>query len=732
MHCTDDHFRAAADRILPVRMRGDLHVVEVAFDGHAAYVVQDPVAEEAFYLTAEEYALLESLRWPVSLRDLQRTLETRFPPRRATVADLQRFITRLYEQGLLVGENPGQGAALVQLGRRQRRRQRLARLMQVLTIRLARCDAGPIVERFHAACGWLSNRTAIVAAAGVIGAGLWTAIAHAAELAERLPGTSELADPRQAPLWLAAIAGVKAAHELGHALVCRRLGARPREFGLLLVAGLPTAYCDVSDAWRLPSKWQRMAVSAAGMAVELVIAALAVLVWRHAAPGLLSNLCLSLVVVCSASTLLVNANPLLRYDGYYLLADWLETPNLADRARGLASGAWRRWLLGETADVDPLLGPHKRRALWAYAALAKLYLALVLAGLFIMLLAAARPYHLENAVYTLAAAAVAGLLARPAAAVLQTTTNPALRRQLRRRRLLGALAVAGLVLAAASLVPVTRRVAAPLTVVPAETHPLFAVVAGELEFAADPHCEVDAGSVVVRLRNPQVELALAQQQGLVRELRAKCEQLRLLQATLQAALQMLPTAQAELAAAEAQWRQQKTIVDALTIRAPVAGRLLPPPRRAEEPSADMLRRWQGSPLEKRNRGAWIEAGTPLAVVAAPGGQLAWAGVEQADAPLVASGQPVRLWAEQAPATVVRGRVVEVARRARGNRAGDGHPPGQGQQANSGRYHVVQIELAADAPRLLPGARGVAKIETTRSTVGAVVVEQLRRTFLRAF
>ena len=170
---------------------------------------------------------------------------------------------------------------------------------------------------------------------------------HAPTIAARLPALSELAQPSRLPLWIAAIAGVKVLHELGHALACRHFGARPAEMGVLLLAGAPTLYCDVSDAWRLPSKWRRMAVSSAGMFVELFIAAVAAIVWWHAAPGLLAALCLSLIIVCSVGTVAVNLNPLLRYDGYYLLADWLETPNLAERARGLVSGAWRQWLLGQ-------------------------------------------------------------------------------------------------------------------------------------------------------------------------------------------------------------------------------------------------------------------------------------------------------------------------------------------------------------------------------------------------
>ncbi|HEX6960957.1 MAG TPA: HlyD family efflux transporter periplasmic adaptor subunit, partial [Lacipirellula sp.] len=523
-------------------------------------------------------------------------------------------------------------------------------------------------------------------------------------------------------------------HELGHAIACRHFGARPQEMGVLLLAGAPTLYCDVSDAWRLPSKWQRMAVSSAGMMVELVLAAAAVIVWRYSEPGLVSAICLSLIVVCSVGTLAINANPLLRYDGYYLLADWLEVPNLAERARSLVGGAWRRWLLGEPRQEDALLGPHKRRALWVYAILAKVYLALVLAGLFVLFLNIARPFHLENLVYTLALVAVAGMLARPAASAAKLAANPLVRARFRWARFMATMVLLIAAGAACLLIPVTRRVKAPLVILPAQSQPVFAVLPGELVFAAPVGSEVKAGDVIAQLRNPELELALAEQQGAVREQRARLEQLRTLQATLPAALRMIPTAKAELADAEAQLAERQAMVQSLTIRAGIGGRLRAPPRRTlERQEARSLRPWNGEPLDERNLGAWIEPGTPLAVIATGDEQIAWAGVEQADVPEVAAGQSVRIAADQLSMPIIEGRVLEVARRARSNASDERRIADEGESAlGGGWYHVVQIELDEPQATLLPGARGVAKIATYDSTVGELVLNELRRTFRRVF
>ena len=107
--------------------------------------------------------------------------------------------------------------------------------------------------------------------------------------------------------------------------------------GALFLCLSPCLYCNVSDAWTLPSKWRRIIISFAGIYVELMIAALATFVWWNTPqPAVRQQHRLCLMVLCSVSTVVFNGNPLMRYDGYYILADWLEIPNLRDRCKPLS------------------------------------------------------------------------------------------------------------------------------------------------------------------------------------------------------------------------------------------------------------------------------------------------------------------------------------------------------------------------------------------------------------
>ena len=139
---------------------------------------------------------------------------------------------------------------------------------------------------------------------------------------------------------------IKALHELGHALACRIAGADCREIGVFFFFGVPCMYCDVSDVWRVPNRWKRIFVSAAGIITELMIAILACVIWLLSTTQLVQSIALQIMFFCSIVTLLINANPLLRYDGYYILSDAMGIPNLADQSREAWYGLWRSWLFG--------------------------------------------------------------------------------------------------------------------------------------------------------------------------------------------------------------------------------------------------------------------------------------------------------------------------------------------------------------------------------------------------
>jgi putative peptide zinc metalloprotease protein len=154
-------------------------------------------------------------------------------------------------------------------------------------------------------------------------------------------------------------ATLKVLHELAHAIVCHRQGGAVRETGLVFVLGVPLAFVDVSSCWRMPSRWSRIAVASAGIFVELFVAALAVFVWLVAREPVMQSASYCLIITAGVSTLLFNANALMKFDGYFILSDLIEVPNLAGDASAMLRRAAIRLLTGEARTEDGLCGWRK-------------------------------------------------------------------------------------------------------------------------------------------------------------------------------------------------------------------------------------------------------------------------------------------------------------------------------------------------------------------------------------
>ena len=178
----------------------------------------------------------------------------------------------------------------------------------------------------------------------VVGFAIAALTSHVSDLQEM---ASHSLDPSNWPFLWATFVGIKLIHELGHAFACRRFGGEVHELGVMFLVFMPAPYVDASTAWGLPSRWQRMFVGAGGMIAELFVAALMAFVWINTTGDLfLHQLAYNTMLIASVSTVIFNANPLLRYDGYYILSDFLEIPNLSQKAKDYSLGLIQRHLFG--------------------------------------------------------------------------------------------------------------------------------------------------------------------------------------------------------------------------------------------------------------------------------------------------------------------------------------------------------------------------------------------------
>jgi putative peptide zinc metalloprotease protein len=308
---------------------------------------------------------------------------------------------------------------------------------------------------------------------------------------------------------------VTTCHEFAHGLTCKRHGGEVHEVGFLLIFFMPCFYCNVSDAWLFKEKSKRLWVTFAGAYFELFLWALAVFVWRLTAPDSLVNYLAFVVLSACGVQTLFNFNPLLKLDGYYLLSDWTEVPNLQQRS-GEHIKAWTRRLLWGAARPGP---EPKGRFLLLYGLVSWLYSLVFLIGSLVAL------SHFLGARWGLLGLAAAALLALLSLrGLFHGFTAGEVRKMilLRRKRTLVWALLLGAVPAALFLIPMEDRAGGSFRVRPATRAEVRASVAGFLkEVCCDEGDRVSMGGPVARLEVPDLDSRLAQKQAEVREAQAR-------------------------------------------------------------------------------------------------------------------------------------------------------------------------------------------------------------------
>jgi len=734
---------SSAARGVALRMRPDLSIHPQQVGRQRYWVVKDPVALTYFHLRDEEHAILRMLDGRISLAEIKRRFEQLFAPLQLTVERLHAFLFRLHRCGLVLSEASGQGSQLLIRRNRRRRLEWLRSVTGILAIRFRGIDPEPLLRWLYPKCRWLfswwvlAGCTAVALAAGGLVAArfdVWQS---------KLPDFREFFNARNVVWLAAALAVAKILHELGHALTCKHFGGECHEMGVMFLVFTPCLYCDVSDAWMFPSKWRRMAVTAAGIFVEIVLAAVCTFLWWFSQPGLLNTLCLNVMFVCSISTVLFNGNPLLRYDGYFLLSDLVAVPNLAQQSKALVGRGLARTFLGAEIPDDRTLPGEHRTLLATYGTASTLYRWFVVIAILWFCHRVLKTYRLELLAQVLALVVVAGLVMVPVWNVAAFLRSPGWQRRIRRGRTLLSGVVFLALVAGICFVPLPYRVVAPVVLDPQDAHYKYVSVPGALVWSVSPGKRVQEGEVLARLENLDVCVQVQELDNQYKELALRVNNLEQLKglddrsADDSSTSSQIPAAKKARDDVEKRLQERQRDQQRLILRAPAAGTVLPPPSLSPPRySPDRLETWRGHPLQPRNVGCYLDTGTLFCLLGDPSRLGAVLVIDQADRNSVRTGQRVRIRLDEVPGEILLGTVTEIAKNdlkvVPRELAGGADLLTQTDQHGVTRpletSYQVRVHLDDHDHRLLVGARGRAKILVDAQPLGQRFYRYLKRTF----
>ncbi|MCA1686689.1 MAG: biotin/lipoyl-binding protein, partial [Planctomycetia bacterium] len=281
-------------------------------------------------------------------------------------------------------------------------------------------------------------------------------------------------------------------------------GGEVHEMGMLFLVLTPALYCDVTDSWLLPNKWKRIWISAAGIYVELFLASIATFVWWNTEQGLLNSLSMATMFICSVNTVMFNANPLLRYDGYYVMADWLEIPNLRIKSTQFFAYLFQEKVLGLEIPVQSYM-PRSRRSLFVFYAVASyLYRWVVTFSILFFLYKFLQPYKLGSISAIMAVGSLVPLIGMPFYQIFKFVRTPGRMRKVKKARAASFAAVAVATVAGVLLIPTPLRVQGTLVLTAAKPEVIYAEVPGRLvELNVRDGDWVKQGTVIASLSNPE-------------------------------------------------------------------------------------------------------------------------------------------------------------------------------------------------------------------------------------
>jgi putative peptide zinc metalloprotease protein len=329
---------------LKPRLRSHAQIHRHQYRGETWYVLQEHAKERFFRFSPAAYSVISRMHGDSTVEEIWQDACSSLGDDAPTQDDMIQLLSQLYRADVLQCDVSPDAAELLQRRKDQSQRERRSRLFSFLSWRVSLFDPDrflqfllPVAKHVFSWYGAVVWLLAVVPGVFVF-ASHWTDLTKDVFALTLIPENF---------LWLFLLFPlIKVCHEFGHAFATKVFGGEVHDMGVMLLVVTPVPYVDASSASAFREKWRRVLVGASGMLAELFIASLALFVWLNAEPGLVRTLAYNTVFIAGLSTLIFNANPLMRYDGYYILSDYLEIPNLRTRSKAYFTYLCERYLFG--------------------------------------------------------------------------------------------------------------------------------------------------------------------------------------------------------------------------------------------------------------------------------------------------------------------------------------------------------------------------------------------------
>ena len=571
-------------RVAGVRacLRSSVRAHRQTFRGQNWVVLRDSLSSDFFRVTADAYAFVSRLGTDRTIDEVWNELMEAEPEVALTQEEVVQLLGQLHLSNLLQFDRGAAAASLFERYRERRGREIKALILGFLAIKVPLIDPDRALDRSMPLIRLIFGPVGALCYLVLLVLGVKALMDESHRLFDQSAG---LLAPSNLGLLYVGLVLAKLVHEFGHAAACKRYGGEVHKMGVMLLLFAPLPYMDATASWGFRSRFHRMLVGASGVLAEFAVAAVAALVWANSAPGVINSLAYNVIFVASVSTLLFNLNPLMRFDGYHMLVDWLDVPNLFQRSREQLKYLGERFALG-VKNAEP--AARTRKEAWllpSYGVVSLVYWLMLMSTIIFFIAEQYLEVGIALAWIVFFTAIVLPLLKFAKYLV----SSPRLQHQ-RLRAVTSTAVIGGLAFALLAGVPMPERVRVKGVLQASDFRELYSESGGTLvQVLVRPGSWVKAGQPLARLDNPELDHE-------IRAARRQREQLlaQELQAVSMAVANLQPLVRQRQAIEEkiAQLLQQQK---QLVVLAPIEGI------------------WSASELEA-SRGQWIGRGASLGTV----------------------------------------------------------------------------------------------------------------------
>ena len=326
-------------RAMKPRLRPHVQITRQFYRGRRWHVVRDPSSNQFYRLNPIAHEFVGLFDGERTIEEIWKIVLERHGDAAPTQGEAIQLITQLYNSNLLAADVAPETEQLLRRGRERVKQKAKQQAIGIMYFKIRVFNPDRYLSWIEPLLRPVLNRWGFLAWLIFVS---YCLISVLPEWGTLVSGFDSAIAPANWGWLIVVFIVTKAIHETGHGVICKRYGGQVPEFGFMLLVLFPAPYIDASSAWALSSKWKRMAVGAGGMIFELAVAGAAALVWKSSADGsLIRQIAYNAMFTASLSTILFNANPLMRFDGYFILSDLLEVPNLMQRSMKMLQHLWK-------------------------------------------------------------------------------------------------------------------------------------------------------------------------------------------------------------------------------------------------------------------------------------------------------------------------------------------------------------------------------------------------------